>query len=159
MEALPLTDEDREVLERIAKSYTAAHSEVRRAKALLMAGDGLANTAIAEALGVSHSSVADWRARFIQEGWAKLGEVRKGRGRKPSIKPAKIEAIVEATLHSKPPGQTHWSCRTMAKAQGVSHDTVQRIWSARGLKPHGVVTFKISNHTKIMRSDRGETQP
>jgi len=33
----------------------------------------------------------------------------------------------------------------MAKAQGVSKDTVQRIWSARGLKPHLVKTFKISN--------------
>ena len=114
-----------------------------------MAGDGLANTAIAQALGVSPSSVAAWRARFLEEGWAKLGEVRKGRGRKPSIAAEKIEAIVEATLHSTPPGQTHWSCRTMAKAQGVSHDTVQRIWSARGLKPHRVETFKISNDKRF----------
>jgi transposase len=33
----------------------------------------------------------------------------------------------------------------MAKAQGVSPATVQRIWSARGLKPHLVRTFKLSN--------------
>ena len=33
----------------------------------------------------------------------------------------------------------------MAKAQGVSPATVQRIWSARGLKPHRVETFKLSN--------------
>ncbi len=32
----------------------------------------------------------------------------------------------------------------MAKAQGVSPATVQRIWSARGLKPHLMKTFKIS---------------
>ena len=114
-----------------------------------MAGDGLANTAIAQALGVSPSSVAAWRSRFLEEGWAKLGEVRKGRGRKPSIAAEKIEAIVEATLHSTPPGQTHWSCWTMAQAQGVSHDTVQRIWSARGLKPHRVETFKISNDKRF----------
>jgi transposase len=86
-----------------------------------------------------------WRTRFTEEGLAKLGEVRKGRGRKPSIPAAKVEAIVDATLHEAPPGETHWSCRTMAKAQAVSSTTVQRIWSARGLKPHLVKTFKLSN--------------
>ena len=114
-----------------------------------MAGDGLANTAIAAALGVAPASAASWRARFKAEGWANLGLIRKGRGRKPTIPPEKIEAIVQATLHEKPPGQTHWSCRTMAKAQGVSHDTVQRIWSARGLKPHLVKTFKLSNDKRF----------
>ena len=34
--------------------------------------------------------------------------------------------------HATPDGATHWSCRSMAKAQGVSPATVQRIWSARG---------------------------
>jgi hypothetical protein len=33
----------------------------------------------------------------------------------------------------------------MAKAKGVSPATVQRIWSARGLQPHRVKTFKLSN--------------
>ena len=31
----------------------------------------------------------------------------------------------------------------MAKAQGVSKATVQRIWTARGLQPHRVQTFKL----------------
>ena len=33
----------------------------------------------------------------------------------------------------------------MAKEVGVSKATVQRVWSARGLKPHLVKTFKLSN--------------
>jgi hypothetical protein len=33
----------------------------------------------------------------------------------------------------------------MAEAVGVSKDTVQRVWSARGLKPHRIETFKLSN--------------
>ena len=33
----------------------------------------------------------------------------------------------------------------MARAQGVSPATVQRVWAARGLKPHRVKTFKLSN--------------
>jgi transposase len=144
-----MSDEDEEFLAKVSNSHTAPHREVVRAQALLMAKDGLANTAIASALNVSPSSVARWRTRFPQEGWAKLGQVRKGRGRKPSIPAEKVEAIVHATQHEKPAGQTHWSCRTMAKAQGISPDTVQRIWSARGLKPHRVKTFKISNDKRF----------
>jgi len=45
---------------------------------------------------------------------------------------ARVTEIVRATQEDAPPGETHWSCRTMAKAQGVSPATVQRIWSARG---------------------------
>jgi hypothetical protein len=33
----------------------------------------------------------------------------------------------------------------MAEKVRVSKDTVQRVWSARGLKPHLVKTFKASN--------------
>ena len=32
----------------------------------------------------------------------------------------------------------------MAKAQGVSHASVARIWDAHGLKPHRIETFKLS---------------
>jgi len=143
--ALTLTSGQEKVLRELAQSRTTPHRQVIRAKALLLAAEGLANTAIAETIGVSPTSVMAWRARFTEEGLAKFGEVRKGRGRKPSIPAAKVEAIVEATLHETPPGETHWSCRTMAKAQEVSSTTVQRIWSARGLKPHPVKTFKLSN--------------
>jgi len=146
---LSMTDGQREILEKLAKSQTATHREVTRAKALLLAEDGVANTAIAWELGVSPSSVTSWRSRFEQEGIAKFGKVKAGRGRKPTIPDDKVAAIVEATLHDKPPGETHWSCRSMAKAQGVSAATVQRVWAARGLKPHLVKTFKLSNDKRF----------
>jgi len=146
---LTLTDGQREILEGLARSRTAPYRAVTRAKALLLAAQGLANTAIGARLGVSPSSVVAWRARFAEEGLAKLGKVRHGRGRKPSIPAGTVEAIVAATLHEKPPGETHWSCRSMARAQGVSPATVQRIWSARGLQPHRVETFKLSNDRRF----------
>ncbi len=70
---------------------------------------------------------------------------RRSRGRKPSIPAEKIDEIVRLTQKGRPDGETHWSCRTMATATGVSPATVQRIWSSRGLKPHLVKTFKLSN--------------
>ncbi len=93
--------------------------------------------------------MTSWRTRFGTDGLAKFGRVREGRGRKPSISAEQVEAIVHATLHDKPPGETHWSCRSMAKAQGVSKATVQRIWKARGLQPHRVETFKLSNDKRF----------
>jgi transposase len=147
--ALTVTDGQHEILEKLASSQTAAHREVTRAKALLMAEQGLANTAIAANLGISPSSVVAWRKAFLAEGVVKFGEVRSGRGRKPSIPAEKIDEIVRLTQESKPEGETHWSCRSMAKAVGVSPATVQRVWSSRGLKPHLVRTFKLSNDPKF----------
>ena len=66
-------------------------------------------------------------------------------GRKPPLPPATVERIVEMTLAAPPGEATHWTGRTMAKAAGVSHRSVQRIWVAHGLKPHLVRTFKLSN--------------
>ena len=49
-----------------------------------------------------------------------------------------------------PPGVTHWSCRSMAKAAGVSRSTVQRIWDAHGLQPHRITTFKLSKDSAFV---------
>jgi transposase len=146
---LVISDEQREVLERLSVSRTAAHRDVQRASVLLLASDGVATTRIAGQVGVSPATVEAWRERFAQEGLRALSGVRPGRGRKPSIPADKIAEIVQATLHEKPPGETHWSCRSMAKVHGVSPATVQRIWSARGLKPHQVKTFKLSNDKRF----------
>ena len=147
--SLAISDSQRQVLERLARSGTAAHRDVQRARVLLLAGEGEANTRIAARAGVSATTVKAWRERFADEGLKGLARVRPGRGRKPQISEQKIAAIVHATLHETPQGETHWSCRTMARAQAVSPATVQRIWSARGLKPHRVKTFKLSNDKRF----------
>jgi transposase len=147
--ALVMSEGQRGALGVLARSQTAPHRQVQRAEALLLAGAGVANTQIAARVGVKAATVRSWRARFAEEGLAKLGKVRAGRGRKSSIPQAKIDQIVELTRNSKPAGQTHWSCRTMAAQVGVSPATVQRVWAARGLKPHLVKTFKLSNDPRF----------
>jgi transposase len=146
---LPVTDEQRSVLEKLIRSRTAPHRDVQRARVLLMACDGFANTRIATETGVSPGTVANWRVRFTEDGLKDFSAVRPGRGPKPSIPTATVEKIVALTLHERPEGETHWSCRTMAKRVGVSSSTVQRIWSARGIKPHRVETFKLSNDPRF----------
>jgi transposase len=142
--ALPVTDEQRSVLEKLIRSRAAPHRDVQRARVLLMAADGFANTRIAGEVHVSPATVAAWRERFAANGLQNFSELRPGRGPKPSIPAERVEEIVRLTLHETPPGETHWSCRTMARRAGVSPATVQRIWSARGLQPHRVETFKLS---------------
>jgi transposase len=146
---LPISDSQREVLATLARSRAAPHRQVQRARVLLLAADGEASMAIAASVGVSATTVKNWRDRFESDGLKGLGVVRAGRGRKAQISEQKVAEIVRATLHDKPEGETHWSCRTMAGAQGVSPATVQRIWSARGLKPHMVKTFKLSNDKRF----------
>jgi transposase/DNA-binding CsgD family transcriptional regulator len=142
---LAISDGQREVLETLAGSRTAEYRLVQRARALLLAADGVSNSEISEVTEVSRPTVLAWRGQFEKDGLIGFGEVAEGRGRKPSISDEKIADIVDLTLHSKPEGQTHWSCRSMATRVGVSSASVQRIWSARGLKPHLVKTFKLSN--------------
>ncbi len=142
---LAISDGQREVLETLVGSRAAAYRLAQRAQVLLLAADGVSNSAISEVVGVSRPTVLAWRGQFEKDGLAGFGEVATGRGRKPSISDEKVSEIVDLTLHSKPEGQTHWSCRSMAKKVGVSSASVQRIWSARGLKPHLVKTFTLSN--------------
>lgn len=147
--ALAVSDGQREALGVIARSQTAPFRQVQRARVLLLAADGVANARIAERVGVSVATVRAWRSRFVADGLAKLGRVRAGRGRKPSVTQETVEEIVRLTLHERPAGHTHWSCRTMAARVGVSPATVQRVWAARGLKPHRVKTFKLSTDPRF----------
>jgi len=142
---LPLTKKERSSLEGIAASVSLPHRAVSEAKGLLMAGDGIANTANAEALGVSRSTVLQWREHFEVDGVSWVGKVHEGRGRKPVITQDQIDKMIDDTRTTTPPDATHWSNRTMAEHSGLSRTTVQREWKARGLKPHLVKTFKISN--------------
>jgi transposase len=139
-----ISEEQSLVLERWVAAHSTPQSVALRARIVLLAGAGESNSEIARRLAVSRPTVIMWRERFAAGGPGALTEVRPGRGCKRRISADKVKAIVAATTQTVPPGETHWSCRTMAKAQGVSPATVQRIWDAHGLRPHRVRTSKLS---------------
>ena len=144
-----VSEEQRALLERWAAAQKTPQSVASRARIVLAAAAGESNSEIGRRLGVSRPTVILWRRRFAEGGAQALTETKPGRGRKPTISAAQIKAVVQATTQTRPPGQTHWSCRSMAKAQGISSATVQRIWDAHGLKPHRVKTFKLSNDPRF----------
>jgi len=144
-DALAVSAEQRSALEAVARSQSLPHRQVRQAKALLLAADGVANGEIGRQVGTSPAGVRRWRARFEAEGVESVGRVRSGRGRKPTIPAAVVEAIVADTLHTIPDdGSECWSTRSMAVRHGVGKDTVARIWRARKLRPWRVDLFKLS---------------
>ena len=91
-----------------------------------------------------------WRKRVREQGIGQVWEIASGRGRKPHYDKAKRDAIINATLQTKPKGMTHWSCRLMAEKQNVSKDTVNRLWQMHNIKPHLSRTFKLSRDVKFL---------
>jgi len=149
-DALEVSDEARRTLERWVSAGTSPQRIVLRARIVLLAAQGMANRRIAQAVHTSRPTVLLWRNRFTVGGVAALLEDAPGRGRPASISRAKVKRVVVATTQTLPRGATQWSTRTMAKAQGVSHATVQRIWDAHGLQPHRVKTFKLSRDKRFV---------
>lgn len=141
---LVLTEEHNRVLQTWIAARNTPQKIVLRSRIVLLAAAGKAHRAIAKELEVSRTTVILWRNRFQQGGPAALAEDAPGRGRKPTMTAAQVQQIVEATLHRQPKAATHWSVRTMAREQGVSAASIQRIWDAHGLKPHRTRTFKLS---------------
>jgi transposase len=110
----------------------------------------MASQDIAKALRTSRPTVQLWRQRFLALRLPGLEKDAPRPGRLPAISEAKIRAVVEATLHSQPPAATHWSTRTMAKAQGLSEASIRRIWKQHNLKPHLTKSFKLSRDKRFV---------
>jgi transposase len=63
----------------------------------------------------------------------------KDKTRKPGKEPISQDIkdeICRLVCNEKPKGETHWSCRTLAKKVGIGHTSVNRILQELGLKPH-----------------------
>jgi transposase len=132
----------RRELQRIVNRPKATKREVRRASIILRRADGFSQQQTAEMVGVNRPVVVKWEKRFREQGIAGLNEAKRP-GRKPSVGVEVRHQII--TQVTRPPaGRTRWSSRSMAKAKGVSANTVQRLWRANELKPHLTQTFKLS---------------
>jgi len=145
--ALSLSPDQEQQIRQGLTAHGTPQQVALRSRIILAAAQGQSETTIARPLGTHRKTVRLWRGRFAQHGLESLWEV--ARGRKPTYGPERVKALVEATLQSKPKGMTPWSCRLLAKNQGVSKSTVSNLWRSHNLKPHRVRTFKLSRDPKF----------
>src|SRR5215475_984504 len=148
--ALRVSREDRQWLEALVRSGQTPQRVALRARMVLGAAEGRANHALAKELRISRPTLLRWRQRYVEAGVAGLLKDAPRPGRNKRIHADKVEAIVNATLHTRPADATHWSVRTLAKRQRVSPATVHRIWQAHNLQPHRVETFKLSRDPQFV---------
>ena len=98
--------------ERLDSGARHAQQVVKRCRIVVEKAEGHGDAWIAAQLGINRHTCRLWRNRFIESGPESLWNVAEGRGRKP--RRGLAQKIVEATVRTKPTGQTHWSTRTMA---------------------------------------------
>jgi transposase len=138
---------------RLTKRARANRSLAFRARLVLACADGAANSAVARRCRTSNATVGKRRQRFLDRRLDGIyDEPRVGAPR--TISDEDVEAVIVKTLETTPPGETHWSTRTMAAKAGMSHTTVGRIWRTFGLKPHVTESFKISPDPQLVEKIR-----
>ncbi len=144
---LEVRGKDKTVLRRWVRSTAIPAGLARRARIVLLAGDGVPNTEIGRRVGVSRQTVIGWRQRYLEGGTAALDD-RPRPGRAEQIDEAQV---VVATLEEPPErlGVTHWSSRLLASELGLGHATIARVWRKWNLQPWRVETFKFSTDPEL----------
>jgi transposase len=137
-----LSDADKIELTRRTKAASSTLQAALRARIVLLASTGLDNAVIAKQWGTSRVTVGLWRSRFVDLGLEGL-ETFDRPGRPSSLTNETGRKVISEVVQP-PAGLQRWSCRSMAKAVGVSVGSVHRIWKDNDLKPHLKRTFKLS---------------
>jgi transposase len=145
---LAITDEQRSELSRRAQSRTLPAGEVFRARLILAVAKGESYRQIMASLQTTAPTISRWKQRFEQDGIDGLDPRHKGS--QPRVADAAVQARIARKTQQKPAdGSTHWSCRKMAAALGLSKSTVQRVWAQMRLKPHRLDGYMASNDPRF----------
>jgi transposase len=144
VDSVVLNEEQQLELSRIAQSRSLPAGYVFRARLILMLSEGASFTTIKQRLGTTAPTIMRWKHRFVAAGLDGLDTSHPGQP--ASVLTPKLRArILSATRRQPKDGSTHWSCRKLAAALGVSKDAVHRVWKEAGLKPHRLERYMVSD--------------
>ena len=146
---------DRDVLASWVRSPSIRAGLARRARIVLLAGDGIGTNEIARRTGVSKLTVILWKKRYAAEGPGGLED----RPRPGKPRTTDDVAIVLATLEPPPKrlGVTHWSSRLLAAELGISTSRSRTCWREWGLQPWRTQSFKFSTDPQLQAKVRDVT--
>ncbi len=110
---------------------------------MLALADGMTYEQIKTQLRTTAPTIARWK-RFEKD--RLNGLEARHIGSKPRAAAANVQARV-ARKTTQPPtdGSTHWSCRKMAVATGLSKSMIERMWAQARLKPHRLDSYLAGN--------------
>ena len=142
---IELSDEERAVLESLARSYTSPYWQVTRAQMVLLAADGLRNDEIAARLNCGREVVSQWRKRFFEQRLAGPRGPSTARSAR-RLFPPHVRAEVIAMACALPAEQgvplSRWSAGELAReavtrgiCEQISGVTVWRWLSQDAIKP------------------------
>jgi transposase len=147
---LRLSQPESQELHTRARSRVLRADDVRRARLILMLAEGQSWSAIQHALGCSSAFIARWQTRFAEQRLA--GLFARHQGRPATKRTPRLEARILARTRRPPTdGSTHWSSRKLARALGVNHMMVARVWQRAGLKPHRLERYMASDDPDFER--------
>ena len=109
-----------------------------------MLAEGASFNTIKRRLQTSAPTIIRWKQRFLESGLDGLDTYHPGQ-KATVLTPALRARILSATRKKPSDGSTHWSCRKLATALGVSKDAVHRVWKEAGLKPHRLERYLASD--------------
>src|SRR3954453_2453690 len=141
---IQLNEQQKSELTSIAQSRSLPAGYVFRAKLILLLNEGATFAMIRERLGTTNPTIIRWKERFLAAGMDGLDTTHPGQ--KAYRLTSSLRAKVLNATRKKPgDGSTHWSCRKLAKALGISKDLVHRVWQEAGIKPHRLERYMASN--------------
>ena len=99
-------------LEQVARQGRTPQKVACRARIVLMLSNHEPPSSLAADLGISRMTVRLWADRFVHDGISGLLRDASRPGRRKQISPDKVQAVVEATLTTRPPAATQVLCAT-----------------------------------------------
>jgi transposase len=139
-----LSEDQHLELSRIAPSRSLPAGYVFRAQLILMLSEGASFNPIKGRLRTTAPTISRWKVRFLAAGIDGLDTFHPGQPA-TGLTPALRARILSATRKKPKEGSTHWSCRKLAAALGISKDAVHRAWNEAGLKPHRLERYMASD--------------
>jgi transposase len=131
-----LNAEDKDLMEKLLAAGHVQFKYAVRLQTVLLRAKGKGTSEISEFLGINQATVSSYINRYNIYG---IDALLRDKTRKPGKEPISQEVkneICRLVCNEKPAGETHWSCRTLAKKVGIGHASVNLILKELGLQPH-----------------------
>jgi transposase len=135
-----VSDEDRQVLERIVRASSSEARMVERARIVLAASEGLPTVQIAERVGCAERTVKKWRPRYVRDGIEGLRDAP--RPGAPLTHGPDARALLVAKACTRPEAteqgarRERWTYEQLGREVGMSASQAHVILSRAAIKPH-----------------------